>query len=201
MEKLIQTQSAPPYKENNIANNTRQVDSESKSMGNSQVQSAKTAEVKIPKQWVDFKKELKSRRNALTSPIVQRRLERLYRVMDQKDSEDKALKLINNLENVVQKRPFELARLYKLKAQVYLSKEDLKKATLYYNKAMDLKVLPYKEHLSVIYHMATLNLMNNKIKKASYLTRQLFYLSDTPSPSAYILKAYILIEQKQKSRH
>ena len=159
-----------------------------------------SAQKKIPKHWAALKKELKNRRSALTSPIVQRRLQRIYRVMNKKDSENKALELIKKLEKVVQSRPFDLTRLYHLKAQIYLTKDNFKQAFLYYNKAIDLKTLSYKEHLSVIYDMATLYLFQNKIKKASSLIDQLFYLTDKITPAAYILKAAILVEKKQKKQ-
>lgn len=165
---------------------------------NTQTEKTTSTKAKIPTGWIALKKELKNRRSALTSPIIQRRLQRIHRVMGQKDSEDKAIELIERLEKVVEKRFFELARLYQLKAQIYLSKDDLKKASLYYNKAIDLKTLSHREHLSVLYDMAILNLFQNKIKKASQLTDQLFYLADIITPSAYILKASILVEQKQK---
>lgn len=161
---------------------------------------ATTAQLKIPKKWIVFKKELKSRRSALTSPIVQRRLQRIHRVMNQKDSENKALELIEKLEKVVQKRPFDLTRLYHLKAQIYLSKDNFKTAFSYYNKAIDLKTLSHKEHLSVLYDMAILYLFQNKIKKASHLIDQLFYLSDKITPATYILKASVLVEKKQKKQ-
>ena len=169
-----------------------------KNTKNTQTEKTKTTKVKIPTEWIALKKELKERRSALTSPIIQRRLQRIHRVMGQKNSEDKAIELIEKLEKVVKKRPFELARLYQLKAQIYLSKDDFKKAVLYYNKAIDLKTLSHREHLSVLYDMAILHLFQNKTKKASQLTDQLFYLADTITPSAYILKASILVEQKQK---
>ena len=183
-----QINKSPVSEKTNTKNNT-QTNSESTS-----------TKIKIPKQWIVLKKELKNRRSALTSPIVQRRLQRIHRVMNQKDSEDKALGLIGKLEEVVQKRPFDLTRLYHLKAQIYLSKDNFKKAFLYYNKAIDLKTLSHKEHLSVLYDMTTLYLFQNKIKKASDLIDQLFYLADTITPAAYILKASVLVEKKQKKK-
>ena len=167
---------------------------------NQQSEETNTDVKKIPKEWVQLKKELKNRRSALTSPAIQRRLQRIHRLMNQKDSEDKVIKLIEKLEPVVQKRIFQLTHLYHLKAQVYLSKDDFKRAFLYYKKTIDLKTLPYREHLSVLYDMAILYLFQNKIQKASQLTDQLFYLADTVTPSLYILKASILVEQKYKKQ-
>lgn len=178
--------------ENNTQKNT--------SSENRQTQSTITPKKKPPEQWIALKKELKNRRSSLTAPLVKRRLERIHRVMKQKNSENKTLKLISKLEKIVKNQHFELARLYKLKASVYLSKDDFENAFLYYNKALDLKTLPYKQHLSVLSDMASLNLRKNKIKKASYLVDQLFYLSDTIPASFYILKATILIERKQKKQ-
>lgn len=154
----------------------------------------------IPKKWVQLKKELKNRRSALTSPIVQRRMQRILRTMSKKDSEKKTIELIEKLEKIVHNRLFDLARLYQLKAQVYLSQDDFKKAGLYYKKALNLKRLSYNEHLSVLYDLATINLLQNKIKKASQITDQIFYLADTVPSSAYILKASILVEQKKKKQ-
>lgn len=153
---------------------------------------------KIPKKWTNLKEDLKNRRSALTSPAIQRRLQRIHNVMNKKNSENKAIELIQKLEKVVENRPFELARLYRLKAQLYLSTDKFKKASLYYNKAIDLKALSHRDHLSVLYDMATLYLLQNRLKKAYQLTDQLFYLADTITPSAYILKASILVEQKRK---
>ncbi len=193
-QKTLVAKKDPP---NSIKNTTKNNTQESPSAEHHRTQHTKT---KMPEQWVAFKKELKNRKNALTSPIVKRRLDRIHRVMNQKNSENKTLKLINKLEKTVKNRPFDLAHLYKLKASVYLSKDDLKKAFLYYKKALGLKTLPYKEHLSVLYDMAYLNLMKNKIKKASDLIEQLFYLSDTIPPPLYVLKATVLMERKQKKQ-
>ena len=149
-------------------------------------------------QWVKLKQELKNRKSPLTSKVVQRRLDRIHRVMNQKDSQDKTLELIQKLENITKKRPFELARLYKLKAQVYFSKDDFKNAFRYYNKAIALKTLPYKDHLSILYNQAVLYMLKGNIKKASRLIDQLSYLSDTIPGPVYILKAFILTEKNQK---
>ena len=153
-----------------------------------------------PSEWEKLKKTLKSRANKLTSPVVQRRLKRIHRVLNQKNSEKKALELINKLEKVVANRPFDLARLYLLKAQVYLSKDQFKKAVLYYNKALAFKALTYHDHLRVLYDLAYLHLMKDNIKKSDQLTNQLFYLSDKISGSLYILKAGILSEKNQKKK-
>ena len=105
--------------------NKSTVSEKTNTKNNTQTNSESTStKIKIPKQWIALKKELKNRRSALTSPVVQRRLQRIHRVMNQKDSEDKALGLIGKLEEVVQKRPFDLTRLYHLKAQIYLSKDN-----------------------------------------------------------------------------
>ncbi len=151
----------------------------------------------IPHKWELLKKELKNRQSALTSPMVQRRLERIHRVMGTKDSSAKAIALIEKLEKVVAKRPSDLARLYRLKAQIYLSGDHFKKADSYYNKAIRLKALTYREHLSVLYYQALLRVLQNDMSKASRLMDQLFYLTDKISPSSYVLKAFILTEQKQ----
>ncbi len=151
----------------------------------------------VPEEWTLLKKDLKNRKSSLTSPLVQRRLKRIHHVMGKKDSEDQAIALIEKLEKVVQKRLFDLARLYHLKAQIYLSKDDFKNAVLYYNKAIDLKKLSYTKHLSVVYDMAFLYLLQNNIQKASQLTDQLFYLAEKVNPPAYILKASILMSRKQ----
>ena len=158
----------------------------------------KTAVKKIPAEWIALKKELKSRKSALSSPVIQRRLERIHRAMNQKNNEQKAIELIEKLEEVVKNRPFELARLYRLKAQLYLSKDKFKKALSHYQKAIKLKRISYRDHLSILYDMATIHLLQNKTKKASQLIDKLFYLADTIPPSAYILKASLLIEQKKK---
>ena len=161
---------------------------------------SKTQKNPLPSKWAELKKTLKSRANKLTSPVVQRRLKRIHRVIDQKNSEKKALELINKLEKVVANRPFDLARLYLLKAQVYLSKDQFKPAVLYYNKALAVKALTYHDHLRVLYDLAYLHLMKGNIKKSNQLTNQLFYLSDTISGSLYILKAGILSEQNRKKK-
>ena len=162
------------------------------------VQKEKISVKKIPADWIALKKELKNRKSALSSPTVQRRLERIHRAMSQKDNEQKAIKLIEQLEVVVKNRPFELARLYHLKAQLYLSKDKFNKALSHYQKAIKLKKISYRDHLSILYDMATVYLLQDKIKKASQLIDQLFYLADTIPPSAYILKASLLMEQKKK---
>lgn len=160
---------------------------------------AKNAAVKkIPNEWIVLKKELKNRKSALSSPVIQRRLERIHRAMNQKNNELKAIELIEKLEDVVKNRPFELARLYRLKAQLYLSKDKFKKALSHYQKTIKLKKVSYRDHLSILYDMATIYLLRDKTKKASQLIDKLFYLADTIPPSAYILKASLLMEQKKK---
>ena len=159
-----------------------------------------TADLKIPPSWVQLKKELKKRKQALTSVIVHKKLDRIHRVMNQKNSEEKALVLIKKLEVIVQNRPFDLAKVQRLKAQVYLSKDDFKQAGLYFQKALDLKVLSFQDHLSVLYDMASLYLYQDQLQQARRTVDKLFYLADEPSPSLYILKAFILIEKNQKKQ-
>jgi len=117
--------------------------------------------------------------------------------MNKKGSEAKTIELIEKLEKIVKNRPFELARLYQLKAQIYLAQNKYKEAISYYNKAISLKKLQYREHLSILYDMATLYLLQNNLKKSSELVDQLFYLADNIIPAFYILKASILVEQKK----
>ena len=152
------------------------------------------------KKWALLKKELRGRRNPLTSKVIRRRLEGIYYTMGRENKEDKTLKLITNLEKIVQKRPSELARLYKLKAQIYLGKDQYKKAFSYYRQALDLKALPFREHIAVLYDQATLYMLQNKLHKSALLVDQIFYLTDNISPGLYILKAAILLEKKQKEQ-
>ncbi len=154
----------------------------------------------VPKKWIMLKKELKSRKNPLTSPIVAKKLQRIYRIMGKKNLEDQALELIKKLEGVVKNRPHELAKIYSLNAQIYSGKDDPAKAILFYKKAIRLQTLSYKNHLSTLYSMAFSYLLQNKIKEASKLVDQLFYLSDEIPPSYYILKAWILVEEKKKQQ-
>ena len=151
-----------------------------------------------PAEWIQLKKSLKKRKSALSSPLIQKRLNRLHRVL--KTNKQKALILIQNMENVLKNRPYEKARLNLLRAQIYLSLDDLKKALIYYQKAHDSQKLTYGEEMSLLYDMAFLHLMNKNTRKADQISRQLFYLSDRPSdPALHILKAYILIEQNRKT--
>ena len=152
----------------------------------------------IPQAWKDLKSELKNRKTTLISSVLNKRFQRIFRVMKRKDSEDKALKLIEKLEKVSQNRASDLVRIYFLKAQVYSSKDDFKNALLFYKRAMDLKKMSYNEHLSALYGMISIHVFQNRIKKASQLIDQWFYLADKITPSAYILKASILMEKNQK---
>ena len=84
-----------------------------------------------------------------------------------------------------------------MKAQIYLSQEKLKKALALYQKALDFNKLSYRDHLRALYDKITIYILSNKIKKAENLVELLFYLSDKKTPSMYILKASILIEQNK----
>ena len=151
----------------------------------------------IPESWVQLKKSLKKRKTTLFSPVLQRRLERLHRVL--KKDKKKGLTLIEKMESTVQNRPAEQAKLFLLKAQVYLSLEQPKKALSYYQKAKNSQKLSYREHTTLLYDMAFLYLMEKTIKKAEKTSDLLFYLAKSPPPSSlHILKAHILIEKKQK---
>ena len=150
-----------------------------------------------PKKWIQLKKSLKKRKNTLFSPILQRRLERLHRIL--KKDKTKALKLIENLERIAQKRPSELAKIHLLKAQIFLSLEKPKKALLYYQKAKKSQKLSLREHLSLLHDMIYLHLSQKELNKANETSHLLFFLSESPyPPDLHILKAYILIEQNQK---
>ncbi len=152
-----------------------------------------------PPEWVQLKKSLKKRKSPLTSPLLQRRMERIHRVL--KTNKQKALDLIQNMEKVLKNRPAERARLHLLRAQIHLSMEDMKKAMLYYQKAHDSQKLTYGEQMSLLYDMAFLHLMNKNTRKADQISQKLFYLSDKLSdPPLHILKAYILTEQNKKKQ-
>ena len=152
----------------------------------------------IPQSWKDLKSDLKSRRSALISSVMSKRLQRISRAMNRKNSEDRALELIEKLEKASKDRPTDLMRAYYLKAQVYSGKDDFKNALLFYKKAMDLKRLSYDEHLSALYDIASLHVFQGKINQASRLVDQWFYLADKVTAAAYMLKASILVEKKQQ---
>ncbi len=144
------------------------------------------------------KKELKARKNFLSSPVVSRRLQRIYRLMDKKDRIDDVLKQIEQLQKIVKNRPFELARVYVLKARIYFGKNDLKQAILFYNKALNTQKLPYVDHLSVLLDMSSVYLFQNHLQQAERWINQWFALADNPTSEAHILKAAILVEKGQK---
>ncbi len=147
--------------------------------------------------WVS-KEELKKRKSLLSTPIVHRKLQRIYRILNKKGMQDSVLSLIKQLEQTVHNRPFELARLYRLKAQIYSGKEDIPKALVFYQKALSMEQLPYKEHLAVLLDMAGLYLFQDHISEAEHLVDRWFSLTDEIVSTAYILKATILVEKNQK---
>ncbi len=151
-------------------------------------------------QFSATRKELKNRPHLLFSPIVFKRLKWIHRLMGKKGSEKKALALIQKLEAVAKKRPFELAHLYMLQGKVYRSLDDYKNAFLFYQKAIDLKQLPFGYHLSVIFDIATLHLFQNNLLSAKRLIDRWFDLADEPTAEAYVLKAYIFIEKGKKNQ-
>ena len=145
----------------------------------------------------ELKRELKSRRVDLTSSVVHRKFTQIERLMVQKDKEEETLSRIEELEEVVKNRIYSLARLYRLKAQVYSSMEKFQEAFEYYNKVIALNKLSYDDHISVLYDIARFYLYQDNLNKAEEIVEQIFCLTDKVAGALYILKATILNEKKQ----
>ncbi len=152
---------------------------------------------KADNQCKELKRELKSRKNALITAMVHKDFERIDRLMGKKGKEEQILEKITKLEERVKNRPHSLAKAYHTKAQVYFGSEQLQKAFEYYNKAIGLKVLPYNDHLSVLYDIARVYLYQDNLNKAEEIVEQIFCLTDKVTGALYILKATILNEKKQ----
>lgn len=144
------------------------------------------------------KEELKSRKSFLLSPAVHQRIQRIQRLMNKKDKTDEVSKLIEKLERVVKNRPAELAQIYVLKARIYYATDKLKQAILFFNKALNIQKLSYTDHLSVLLSISSIYYYQNHIQKSEQWLNRWFALTEKPLSDAYILKAAILFEKKQK---
>ena len=148
----------------------------------------------------ELQKELKSRRGDLTSSVVDKKFEKIRRLIAQKDREEDTLSRIGELEKVVKNRAYNLARLYRLKAQVYFGLDQLQKAFEYYNKAIALNKLSYSYHLSVLENMAQLYMYQDNFQKADEIVDQLFCLKDKATATLYALKSSILRERGENKQ-
>ncbi len=148
---------------------------------------------------VSLKKELKSRRLRLPSEVLNRRLKRVHTLMKKKDSQ-KALNMLEKMQNRFKNQKASLVQIYRLKAQVYSVQENFPQALQAYQKAMELNTMSYREHLSVLYQTVTLYLYEGKLAEASGQMDEWLCLSSKIPASAYVLKAMILIQKRQKNK-
>ena len=118
--------------------------------------------------------------------------------MGKKGKEKETLEKLEEQEDLVKKRPYDLAKVYHIKAQVYYSMDKLQEAFEYYNKAIALNKLPYSNHLSVLRDMTAMYMQQDNFKKAEEMVDRIFCLEgDKVARKSYMLKAVILHEKKQ----
>ena len=156
------------------------------------------ASTKKNTQCKELKKELQSRRHAFSStPKVHTNFDRIYSLMEKKGREEETLEKLEQQKNLVKNRPHDLVKVYHATAQVYYAMDKLPEAFEYYNKAIALNKLPYRNHLSVLRDMAHIYMQQNDFKTAGEIVDQLFCLEDKITGKSYMLKSTILLEKKQ----
>ena len=143
------------------------------------------------------KDELKSRAAALTSKGTNRRLTRAHDLMS-KNKNKEALNVLKRLEKSTEKRPHELAQVYNAMGHAYASMDQYPKAIQSFQRSLDLKVLPYAPTMQMLYSVAQLNVAQEKYDVALKQIENWFQLADEPSPDAYVVKATILAQKKQR---
>ena len=143
------------------------------------------------------KSELKSRKATLTSKGTHRRLSRAHSLLG-KDKPKEALKVLERLLKSTEKRPHEKAQVLNTMAHAYAHMDKNKMAISYFQKALDLKTLPYNPTLTILFSIAQLNVAEEKYGLALKQIDNWFALADKPSPEAYVIKATILAQQKKR---
>ena len=80
---------------------------------------------------------------------------------------------------------------------LYRHKKDNKKSLLYFQKALNLKALPYSQHLSALYNISQIHIEKEDYNKALELLKIWFSINENPFPQSYILLAYCYYEKNQ----
>ena len=81
--------------------------------------------------------------------------------------------------------------------RIYKHKENNRKSLVYFQKALDLKALPYNQHLSALYNISQIHIEKERYDKALELLKIWFSINENPFPQSYILLAYCYYEQNQ----
>ncbi len=145
------------------------------------------------------KEELKNRKATLTSEGTHRRLSRAHSLMS-KDKLSDALEVLSRLESATAQRPHEHAQILQTIGFVYAQQEKYPKALEYFQKALNLKVLPYAPTLSTLYSMAQVQVATEKYDQALKTIDLWISLADEQSPDIYVLKASIFAQKNQNKQ-
>ena len=73
---------------------------------------------------------------------------------------------------------------------LYKKVKNNKKSLFYLQKALDLKALPYPQHLSVLYYISQIHVEKEDYNQALKLLKLWFSINTKPFPSSYILLAH-----------
>lgn len=78
---------------------------------------------------------------------------------------------------------------------LYKQNKDNKKSLFYLQKSLDLKALPYPQHLLALYHIAYIHIGEGKYDKGLKILKKWFSINENPSPQSYVLLAHCYYSQ------
>jgi tetratricopeptide (TPR) repeat protein len=142
------------------------------------------------------KEELQNRKATLTSEGTHRRLTRAHDLMG-KGKLDDAIEVLTRLDSSTAARPHENAQVLQTLGFAYAQKEKYDLAISHFQRALDLKVLPYSPTLSTIYTMAQVMVATERYDQALKNINLWLSLADEPSADVYVLKATIFAQQNK----
>lgn len=140
--------------------------------------------------------QVNSRPGGLTAPGTFKKISQAHKYLADNKYE-KALERLRTLDNKKTK-PYSLAQVYQTMGYVYSGQGKDAKAAKYFQKSLDLKVLPTQPTKTNLYMLSQLYVGIKKYDLALKNIKQWFKISSKPTGPAYILLATVLVEKNQK---
>ncbi len=149
---------------------------------------------------VSFKKSIsetiKSRPGGLTAPATFKRISQAHKYLAA-NKYDKALAKLRTLDNNKTK-PYSKAQVYQTMGYVYSGQGKDSMAAKYFQKSLDLNVLPIQPTKTNLYMLSQLYIGAKKYDLSLRYIKKWFNISDKPTAPAYILLATALSEKNRK---
>lgn len=147
--------------------------------------------------WVKVKNEIENREGSIRNPRLQKRINRAYTAMGNKDHKS-AVKTLKGVISSAKKYKFQKASAYQTLAYAYAQTEKYSLARKAFEDALDVKILPLRPTMQIMFALAQLYTLDKKIDKAMDIMQGYLFIAKEKKPAAHILVATLYNQKKNK---